>query len=136
MQIALHNGVCEHIHVHRGRNDNRAFHGEICCAEHIVGNSVSHLRDDIRRCGRNEHNVSLVSNRNVRYVEHEIAVEGVGHALVFCEGLEGDGIYKIGRVLCHNDVDVGMELNKAAREIRDFIRRDAARYAEYNCFSF
>ena len=134
--IALNNGICEHIHVHRGRHYNGAFHCEIRRAEHIVGDSVRHLCYYIRRCGCNKHYVRLVGNGNVSHVIHEVAVEGVGHALVFCERFKGDRVDKIRRILRHYHVNVGVQLNKTAREIRDFIRCDTARNAENNCFSF
>jgi hypothetical protein len=72
----------------------------------------------------------------VRHVIHEAAVKGVGHALVFCKRFKGDRVDKIRRVLRHYHVNVGVQLDKTAREICDFVRRDTARNAENNCFSF
>ena len=129
-KIILHNGVQEHIRVHRRRNQNRAaarHHGR---RQHVVRNAVRNFADDIRARGGNEHNVRALCQRNVLHAVLEIAVERIDEALVARQSLKCNGVDKIRGVLRHQHRNIRVLLFQHTRKPRNFVRRNAARHAQ------
>ena len=133
--VVLGDGVFQHPGVH-GRGDQlRAFGREDGRGQHVVGNAVGHLGDDVG-CGRcNEDDVGLFGQRDMSDLELEIPVEGVHHALVTGQGLKGDGSDELGGVFGHDDLHIGPQLAQCAGHIGHLIGGNAAGDAQKDAFA-
>ena len=69
------------------------------------------------------------------HIKVEVAVEGIDDALVVREGLEGHRGDKVGGVLRHDDVNVGIEFHQHRGQIGNFIGSDASRDTQNDGFS-
>ena len=133
--VVLGDRVFQHPGVH-GRGDQlRAFGREDGRGQHVVGDAVGHLGDDIGRGRCNEDDVGLFGQCNMGDLELEIPVESVHHALVAGERFKRDGGDELGGVPGHDDLDVGPQLAQCAGDIRHFIGGNAAGDAQKDAFS-
>ena len=135
-EVLLYRRALEHVHVHRGRDHHGGRHREQGGGEHVVGDAVRHLREDVRRGWRDKHRVRALRERDMRHLDGIGALKGIGIAPVFRQRLKGDGGDERRGVLRHDDVNVCAQLDEHAREIGDFVRRDAACHTEQYIFSF
>ena len=118
-----------------GEKSTGAFVGHDGSVEHIVADTVCHLTDNIGSTGGNQEKLTLLGQRHVFHIEVEIAVEGIDDALVVGECLEGHRGDKVGGVLRHDDVNVGIQLHQHRGQIGDLIGSDASRDSQNDGFS-
>ena len=135
LQVVLQDGILPHASVHSRREEHWGFRGHDGSVEHIVADTVCHLTDNIGSTGGNQEKLTLLGQRHVFHIEVEIAVEGIDDALVVGECLEGHRGDKVGGVLRHDDVNVGIQLHQHRGQIGDLIGSDASRDSQNDGFS-
>ena len=134
--VVLGDGVFQHTGVHGGRHQFRAPRRQHGGGEHIVGDAVSHLGDDVGGGRGHQDDVRLFGQLDVGHFKLEIPVEGVHHALVAGQRLKGDGRDELGGVAGHDDLDVGPPFFQRAGHPGHFISGDAAGHAQQDAFAF
>ena len=135
LEVVLGDGIFQHPGVH-GRGDQLgALGGQHHGGEHVVGNAVGHLGNDIGRGRGHEDDVGFLGQRDVGDFKLEIAVKGVHHALVARQGLKGEGRDELGGVPGHDDFHVGPQLFECAGHVCHFIGGNAAADAQKDAFS-
>ena len=128
--IVLKDGILPHASVHGWRYDNRRLCREKCCRQHIVTYPSRQLPYDICRGRGDEDNIGELGQRDMFHAEVKVAVECVDDALMACQCLECHRRDEVACVVCHDDMHVGMELDKHGGEIGNLIGRNAACDAE------
>ena len=136
VEIILNDGVFEHLGIHGRGDDLVAFAGHDGGGEHIVGQAVGDLADDIGRGRGHQDHVGALGQGHMLHGVLEIPVEGVHQALVGGEGLEGDGVDEIGGVLGHQHLDIGVELLEHGCQRSDLIGGDGAGDGQNDGFIF
>ena len=126
----------EHIVVHGRCNYLLAGASHYRGREHIVGNAVCYLADNIRARRSYHHNVRLLCDRDVLDTVLEVSVKGVDKALVLSERLKCERVDEIERVWCHCDVHLRTELHEHTCKAAYFIYCNGAADSEQDCFSF
>ncbi len=121
LQVVLDDGIEEHLGVHGGGDDLMAGAGHDSGGQHVVGQTVGNLADDVGGGRGDEHHICPFSKGNVLDAVLEVSVEGIHQALVAGEGLEGDGIDKIGGVGGHQHLHICVELLQHGGKGSDFI---------------
>ena len=136
LEVVLHRRILKHVYIHRRRDQHRRLYGKKHSAEHVVGDAVRELSDDICRGRRYQHDVGTFRQGDVLDLTDVMAVKGLGVTAAFGERFKGDGRDKLRRVLCHHDLHMCVELDEHARQIGDFVGGYAAGHAEQHGFSF
>lgn len=65
LHVALRRRGLVHMDIHRGRHRDRRRAGERSRREQVIGDARGHLRQNIRRAGRDEEQVALLGKRHV-----------------------------------------------------------------------
>ena len=123
LQVVLGDGVFQHGGVHGWGHQLLALGRQDHGGEHIVGNAVGQLGDDIRRGRGNEDQVRCRGQRDVMDVVGKIPVKSVHHAAVVGEGLEGQGGDELRGIPGHHHVDLRPRLPQGRGHVGDFCRR-------------
>ena len=135
LHVVLHDRIFKHICVHRRRDDLPApacHHG---CRQHIIRNAVSDLSDHIGACRGDHYHVCLLRQRHMFHTVLKIPVKCVYQTLVSGQSLKSDGIDKVHRILCHQQMYIRVQLFERARQGRGLISGDASRDPEQDCLS-
>ena len=85
--------------------------------------------------GSDEDKVRPVGHSDVLHAVLKVPVKGVHQGLVAGELLKGDGGDKLGGVLGHNDLDVGVLLDQGGGQGRRLVAGDAAGDPQHHCLS-
>ena len=133
--IILRDGVFQHSGIHGWRNELGALCSQHCGGEHIIGDAVGHLGDDVGSGRGDKDHIGFFCQRDVGDFKLEIPVKGVHHAFVAGEGLKGERSDELGGVPGHNDLHIGSQLAQCAGHIGHFIGGNAAAYAQKDAFS-
>ena len=101
--VGLRRRRLPHAIVHSRRDHNGSRRGEQRGGNEVVGDAVGHLGDDVGRCGRHDHQVGLLSERNVmdgigRIVEQSHRDRFIG------ERAEGERPHELRGMLAHDDL--------------------------------
>ena len=123
--ILLRRGGFPHVHIHRGRNDDGPRCSEKRCRHEVVGDSVGHLGDDVRRCGRYDDAISLFGERDMVDGVRGVIEEPDGNFLMG-QSSEGGGSYELRGMLGHEHLNPCALLLEDAYELACFVGGDAA----------
>ena len=134
-QIVLHDGVFVHLGVHGRSHQLFALAGQQSGGEHIVRQTIGQLTDHVGGGGGHQGDVRLLGHRHMLHIELKVPVKGIHQAFVAGEGLEGDGVDKVGGVLGHQHLNVRVLLDQKAGHGGHFICRDAAGDRQHHMFS-
>ena len=96
---------------------------------------MGNLSDYIGADRRDHHHVCLLGQRNMLHTVLKIPVKSINQALISRKCFKCNGIDKIDRILCHQDMNICMKLLKRAGKGCRFIRSNASRYSQKNCLS-
>ena len=132
--VSLRRRIFEHAGEHRRRNKLFAACGEHGRSEHIVGNSVCKLCDDVCRCRRDKHTVRAAPKVHMRHRVVALSVKKRRKAGVFRQCLERNGPYKLRAVLCHNNIYINAHFGEVRSDVADLIRGNSARNTDKQVF--
>ena len=129
-------GVLPHASIHGGGHQHRRFRRQHSGGQHIVGDAVGHLRQDVGG-GRGDHkHVRPLRQGDVLHLPGFGAGEGVRHRGMIAEGFKGQRRDELAGVLRHNDVHLRPGLAQAGNKLARLIGGDASRHAQHHVFSF
>src|SRR5699024_2747882 len=100
------------ICVHCGGDKLRFFARHKCGCKHIVRYSVCDFADDICTCRGDHKHIGELWKGDMLNLKLKVAVKGVNDTLVARQAFKGYGVYKIGCVLSHQNMYIGMKLYK------------------------
>ena len=135
-QVVLGDGVFVHVGVHRGGHQLFAAAGQHGGGEHVVGDAVGHLGDDVGRGRSDHHKVGTLGERHMLDVVLEVAVEGVDHAAGVAQRLKGQWGDELGGVFGHDDLHVAVLFGQHAGDVGHLVGGNRAGDAQHDGFSF
>ena len=103
--------------------------------EHVIGQAVGQLGDDVGGGRRDEHEVGGVGQRDMGHIVLEIAVEGIDDAAAVGEGLKDQRRDELGGVSGHEHMDIRPALGQRMGHIGHLVSRDAAGDAQHDGFA-
>ncbi len=134
-QVVLHDRIMEHVHIHSGSNQLFTGACQCRCRQHIIGNPVCQLSNNIRRGWCNQQDICFFRQRNMRHMELEIPVKRIDHTFVSRQRFKCDWCDKLGSIWSQYDVYITSHFYKHTRHIRHLISRNAPCNAQNNSFS-
>ena len=134
-KIVLQDRVLPHAGIHGGRNQFGCAGGQHGGGKHVVADAVSQFADDICCTGSHNKQIAALGQRYVFNIEREVAVEGIHDALIVGKRFERHGRNKLGGVLRHNHMHIGMQLNEHRSQIGALVGSNTARNAQYDGLS-
>ena len=103
--------------------------------QRVVRQSVRELGDDVRGRGRDEQQVGIVRQFDVRGLPAFLLVVEISHDGMPRHGLEGQRRDEPQRVRRHGDMDAATGLGQQAGEVNGLVRGDGTGHAEHDVFS-
>ena len=134
-KIILQDRVLPHAGIHGGRNQLGCAGGQHGGGEHVVADAVSQFANNVCCTGSHNKQIAALGQRYMFYVEREVTVEGINNALVVGKRFERHGRNKLGGVLRHNHMHIGMQLNEHRSQIGALVGSNTARNAQYDGLS-
>jgi len=128
--VAPRRRVRPHLHVHRGRDEERALAREAERREQVVGVAVRELREEVGRRGRDDDRVGAARDRDVVHRVGRAGGPQVGRDRPAGQRLERRRRHEARRRLGHHDVDGDARLHEQACELGGLVGGDAAGDAE------
>ena len=135
VQIVLGHLIFVHIGVHGRGDELGAAAGQHRGGQHIVRNAVGQFGAHIGGGRGDDDQVGPVGHGDVLHLMDEVAVKGVGQALVARQLLKGERSDELGGVLGHDDLHMGVLLDQRGGKIGSLVRGDAAGDAQQDGFS-
>src|SRR3984957_16377733 len=136
-EVALRGGVVPHVDVHRRRNDNRSFGGEVKGREKIFRDTVCEFAENVSSSRRNEQQIDSLRYGNmfdgafdVRRSRRATGAEHIGDYFLAGERREGERGDEFLRRAGHNHLHVQLFLLQAANQFRGFVSRNTSGNAE------
>ena len=133
-QVILGNRILIHAGVHGGRGDFGTVTGQNGGGEHIVGQTVGKLSQNVGRGRGHQYQVGLVGQGDVLHLELVVAVKGVHAYPVARQGFKGVGADKLRGVSGHEYLDVRPLLHQGRGQARRLIACNAAGDTQQHSF--
>ena len=134
-QVFLSGGIFQHGGVHGRGNELGAPGGQYRGGQHIVRQTVGQFRNDVGGCRGNEDHIRRLGKGHMGHIVLEIPGEGVHHAAVVGQGLEGKGGNEFGGVFRHDHVGVCPHFSQGAGYVGHFIGGNASGDPQKHAFS-
>ena len=108
--IVLYHGILIHGGIHGRCKDFLTPAGHYRSGEHIVRKAVGQLSDHVCTGRCDHHNICLLGNGYVLYLELKVPVKGIHQAFIPGQCFKCDRIDKVRCILCHQYMDICMKL--------------------------
>ena len=109
-QVILNDRIFIHGSVHGRRQKLRAFAGQDGGGEHVIGNAVSKLSNDIGGSRGNQYQIRFFCYGNMFHLESEIPVKGIDETFISSERFKGHRCDKLRCISGHNDLHIAVLL--------------------------
>ncbi len=122
--VLLGGRVLPHLGVHGGREDDRAAGGQERVGEQVVGEAVGGLGEHVGRGGRDDHQVGVLADADVRYLVD--VVPDLRRDRVAGQGGPGRGADEVQRGGGGHHADVVARLREPSQQLTGLVGGDAA----------
>ena len=134
-KIVLGDGVFQHRRVHGRGHQFFAAGRQNHRGEHVIGNAVGQLGDNIGGGRRHQNQVRSGGQGDVGNVILKVPGKGVHHTPVVGQGLKGQGGNKLSGVLGHHHMDLRPRFPQGAGHVGHFIGGNAAGHTQQDALS-
>ena len=130
--VRLRRLVGPHDAIHGGSDDDGRLGREAKRRQQIVGASACQTRDQVRTCGRDEHELGPACELDVAHGRFRALIPEVGAYGTTRHRLECHGRHEFPRGLSHDDLYLGAALDQPAHQIGTLVGRNASGHSQQN----